>query len=166
MIGLLLIAEDALPDSQAWWGLTLSWVARFGVVAGAAWSVHRLIRLMFGQAYDDWREARQIRRSRALLKAIGENTEEIRKVDAKVDARHRHNTREIEEVNRSVNRVAVQVKEIHKRIDRHMDEERAERHEDRAELMGLLREHGFMRREDVQRLRDAERRQHPIGEDS
>lgn len=162
----LLAAEDALPNSQQWWEITLAWLLRFGAIAGALVGISKLVERLAGQMLKDWREARSIRRNQPLLRAIAQNTDAVRQVDAKVDARHRHNTREIEDVNRNVNRVAVQVKEIHKRIDDHMEEEREERHQDRAELMGFLQQVAFMRRDDVQRLRHgAEERRTTTEED-
>lgn len=154
MLAVLLAAEEALPNQSAWWEITAAWFLRIGALAAAFAGVAKVMTLLFGRAFRDWQEARYIRHNRPLIDAIGENTREIRKVDVKVDARHRSNHDTAEELGRSVRRLEFQMKDIHKRIDAHMDEEREERHQDRAELMGFLQQVAMMRRDDVQALRD------------
>lgn len=157
----ILAAADETVTSSGWWqqavSITLTVAAVVSAVGGALWVIYRFV-----PPIRDWWQAhkkkRQLERVEAMTAIVNEALDpvnrELRETNARIAIRHRANTDRLVELERTLNRIDHGQKEIHRRIDRHMDEEREERHNERVELLGWLNAGGFMRREDVQRFRD------------
>lgn len=152
----LLAAAETITDPSVWSQVVAGFAAA-GTIAAALWAILRFVPGV-RSLWATHREKRRLALIEAQKAVITEALEpvkaELRETNARIAMRHRANVDRFDELERHLNRIDHGQKEIHHRIDRHMDEEREERRADRADLLGWFQAYGLARREDVQAARD------------